>query len=129
MAVLSPEIVAELRDLAGQSQIRWFAMGQSWSAKDRADAYLYRLSQVFYENVATGSDVESELETAEANWRKYALEENKKLDAASKFSRGPYVGQSMRMDSYVYPDKFGSTKIHLHNIVKILKEQKCPASE
>lgn len=132
--MLTPEMVARLRELAGQAQMRWLTDGQSWNAKDRAAAYLYRLEQVFYESVANGLDVEEILAYCDMDWRHYASAENKKLEAAPKFKRGPYFGQSMRMDSYVYPDKFGDTRIHLRNMVRILKEraakgsEKCPAS-
>lgn len=122
-------MTARLRELASIAQMRWFAEGQSWSAKDRAEAYLYRLEQVFYESVANGLDVEEILAYCDMDWRHYATVQNKELEAAPTFSRGPYKGQSMRMDSYVYPDKFDDAKIHLRTMVRILEERfgKCRA--
>ena len=103
--------------------MRWIDAFSSWSAKDRADAYLYKLSQTFYETIADGADVETMLAQLDADWRKYATEQNKRLKSVAKFSIGPYQGQSMAMDSYVYPDKFGSMRISLRNMVKILVER------
>lgn len=120
---MKPEMIAELRDLGGRAQMHAIACSNSWSAKDRVDAYLYRLKYAFYENVIAGADVESALNRAEFEWRKYAMLENRKLATAPKFKYGPYAGQSARMDSYVYPDKFSDTKIHLRNMIKILKER------
>ena len=99
------------------------ACSNSWSVKDRADAYLYRLKHAFYENIIAGASVESALNRAEFEWRKYAMLENRKLTTAPKFKYGPYAGQSARMNSYAYPDKFSDTKIHLRTMVKFLKER------
>lgn len=121
--MLDPEIVAELRRHGGMAQMRWFAAMQSMHAKDRADAYAFRLCQVFYESVATGVDIEIALEQAEFDWRKYADAQNKRLENAPKFSAGPYSGQSTRHSSYAYPEYFKNTKIHLRNTVKILVDR------
>jgi hypothetical protein len=131
--MLTPEIVAELRELAGKAQMQWLTDGQSWNKKDRAAAYLYRLSQVFYESVANGLDPEEILAYCDMDWRHYAAVENKKVENAPKFKRGPYAGQSARMDSWVYPDKFSDTRIHLRNMIGIMRErfpeEACHASE
>ena len=118
--MLKPEIIVELLDLAGRAQMRWIDSFSSWSAKDRADAYLYKLSQEFYEAVANGADVEKSLSDADAAWRTRTAEQNKLTEAAGKLSSGPYAGQSARMHSYMYPEKFESTAIHLRNMVKII---------
>jgi hypothetical protein len=126
---MTPEMVAKLHELANIAQMRWLTDGQSRNAKDRAAAYLYRLEQVFYESVANGLDVEEILAYCDMDWRHYAAVQNEALETAPKFSRGPYKGQSMRMDSFVYPDKFDDAKIHLRTMVRILKERfgKCRA--
>jgi hypothetical protein len=120
---MKPEMIVRLRELGGIAQMHAIACANSWSTKDRADAYLHRLVHAFYENVIVGANVESALIRAEFEWRKYAMLENRKLATASKFKYGPYAGQSTRMDSYVYPDKFLDTKIHLRTMIRILKEK------
>ena len=120
---MKPEMIAELRDLGGRAQMRWIECANSWNAGDRADAYLYRLCQFFYERIADGADVETTLDRLDCDWRSYAKIENAKIEAAGKFKHGPYSGQSTRMASFVYPDKFGDKKIHLRNMVKILKKR------
>lgn len=108
-------------DMAKQAGERCTAMYNSFSGTDVAEAELYRLERCTWLYLNEGHSIELALSRFDADWRKYAAENNVKVAAAGKLKRGPRSGQSVIEHRWVSPDMAESKAIHIRAMVKGMK--------
>lgn len=95
---------------------------ESWSGADVAEAEIYRLERLFWMALWEGSEIEPTLAKFDAEWRKYATENNAKVESAKKIARGPRAGLSVIEHRWVSPELAETKAIHLRNMAKRIQE-------
>lgn len=83
------------------------------------DGEFYRLRRLFWQKLVEGLTVEAAIGWFDAEWRAYAQMNNKKVDTAAKFKRGPYEGTSVIHYRWVSPEKVVSSSPHLREMARM----------
>ena len=110
------KIFTQLRNLRKQEEYAY----KSMSGADVSGAPMYAVQIRAYTRVWEGCDPELAITLADREWRSYAAENNRKIEAAPKTKRGPYSGQSVIHYRYTDPDRFNSTAIHLRAMFRMI---------
>ena len=111
-------------DMAKRAGERCESAYRSFSGTDVAEAELYRLERVCWLNLNNGWTLEASLWKFDADWRKYAAENNAKVTAAGKIRRGPRAGQSCIEHRWVSPELAECKSNHIRAMAKDMKAGK-----
>ncbi len=109
----------ELFVLARQAMQRCEFAYRSLSGTDVAEAEVWSAERRCYTAVAAGESLQARFKIEDAAWRKYAAEQERKVNAAPKlqhkFGSG---GQSVIAHQWVSPDLFASKQSHIRFMVE-----------
>ena len=105
------------RDARDQAQR--FYSPQCMSGADTADAPRYDLQADAFGCIASGKDVVAVLALCRAKWTAYCTENNAKVAAAPKISRGPSAGHSVIGHRHTSVGAWDSVEIFVRTMVAI----------
>jgi hypothetical protein len=111
-----------LYELAKLSRDRATRSYNSFVGADSAEAYVHDLIADIYGVVGSGKDAGAVIQLNLGKWRRYAADQNDRVDNAPKMpKRHPRGGQPVIAHRWVSPDLFGSYLPHVKGMIDKIK--------
>jgi hypothetical protein len=122
--ILPPEQREAFHDLARTAGERernaYDQRGKLLCGADVAEAPFHSVMRRVWLGLAVGMAPALVLKAADDDWRRYAEENNAKVEQAPRVRRGPSAGHSVIAHRWVSPDKVESITPHVYTMLRLI---------
>lgn len=108
------------RDELRREEYAYHQTGKLFSGTDCAEAPFHGYMRQIWITLSQGLHPKLAIEQQDKEWRKYAEQNNAKVEAAVKIKRGPSAGQSVISYRWVCPEKVQSSIPHVYTMWRII---------